>query len=296
VSSSTGPDFLGIGVSRAGTTFIYEWLRSHPRVWLTPQKELHFFDQDQYDWSRSSGDAWVVRAKMLVGAVHRARPDWKSSADLRFCAKNFFRWGRSIRWYRSLFPRNPKGTRVGEITPLYSSLSEDRVAQIAQQFPGLRIIIVLRHPLERALSMYLKNVRLRGGSEGNDGWRFSEGVLASFDYLTIVERWRRYFGKERVCVMFFDDLQANPSKFIEAICAFLEVGPLRADSDQLKRVVNSSKTGSRATLPSTASRQLAEGLLPSYRRLAEREGGVTVQWHRDLASVLRQGDEVLAQN
>ena len=37
-----GPDFLGIGTTRSGTTFLHHHLRAHPRVWLPPQKELHY--------------------------------------------------------------------------------------------------------------------------------------------------------------------------------------------------------------------------------------------------------------
>lgn len=38
-----GPDFIGIGVQRAGTSWLYECLRAHPEVFM-PTKEIHFFD------------------------------------------------------------------------------------------------------------------------------------------------------------------------------------------------------------------------------------------------------------
>ena len=39
------PKFLCIGARKAGTTWLWFNLRSHPRVWLTPQKEIHYFDR-----------------------------------------------------------------------------------------------------------------------------------------------------------------------------------------------------------------------------------------------------------
>lgn len=40
------PTFLIIGVHRAGTTALWEWLRHHPDVFMARPKEVHFFDRD----------------------------------------------------------------------------------------------------------------------------------------------------------------------------------------------------------------------------------------------------------
>jgi hypothetical protein len=39
------PDFVGVGAHRSGTTWIYEMLKSHPQVCMSPEKELNFFNQ-----------------------------------------------------------------------------------------------------------------------------------------------------------------------------------------------------------------------------------------------------------
>lgn len=45
------PNFLGIGVPRAGTTWLHELLSSHPQVYVpTQRKEIHYFDR-YYDRS-----------------------------------------------------------------------------------------------------------------------------------------------------------------------------------------------------------------------------------------------------
>lgn len=43
-SQHSGPDFIGIGVQRAGTSWLYECLKEHKEVYL-PGKELNFFNQ-----------------------------------------------------------------------------------------------------------------------------------------------------------------------------------------------------------------------------------------------------------
>lgn len=49
-----GPDFIGVGVQRSATSWLYSCLASHPQVYM-PRKEVHFFDQHYdkgIDWYR----------------------------------------------------------------------------------------------------------------------------------------------------------------------------------------------------------------------------------------------------
>lgn len=40
------PTFLGIGVPRAGTTWLHNLLRTHPDVFVSDEKEIHYFDNE----------------------------------------------------------------------------------------------------------------------------------------------------------------------------------------------------------------------------------------------------------
>jgi hypothetical protein len=39
-----GPDFIGIGAQRAGTSWLYNCLKEHPEIFM-PRKEVHYFDK-----------------------------------------------------------------------------------------------------------------------------------------------------------------------------------------------------------------------------------------------------------
>src|SRR4029453_18936667 len=39
------PDFLCVGAQKAGTSWLYHQLVSHPDFWMPPVKELHYFDE-----------------------------------------------------------------------------------------------------------------------------------------------------------------------------------------------------------------------------------------------------------
>src|SRR4051812_36085465 len=52
------PNLIIIGAARAGTTSLYHYLRSHPEIWMSPEKELYFFVED-HNWKR--GIEWYER-------------------------------------------------------------------------------------------------------------------------------------------------------------------------------------------------------------------------------------------
>jgi hypothetical protein len=45
-----GPDFIGIGAQRAGTSWLYACLYEHPQICM-PLKEIHFFSCER-NWRR----------------------------------------------------------------------------------------------------------------------------------------------------------------------------------------------------------------------------------------------------
>ncbi len=64
-TGDTCPDFLCVGAQKAGTTWLYQQLDSHPDFWMPPIKELHYFDE--------------------LSKVQRARPPCcRDERDVRF--------------------------------------------------------------------------------------------------------------------------------------------------------------------------------------------------------------------
>src|SRR5215218_4596058 len=44
-NSRPGPDFLCVGLQKAGTAWLYDQLELHPDFWMPPLKELHYFKE-----------------------------------------------------------------------------------------------------------------------------------------------------------------------------------------------------------------------------------------------------------
>lgn len=118
-------NFLIAGVQKGGTSALAHFLSQHPEICMAPQKEVHFFDQPDFD------DAL----------------DWNTlNAD-----------------YAKAFPNYNGEGLVGEATPIYMYLP-CLAGRIQRYNSAMKLIVLLRDPAERALSHYYME-RNRGQEE-----------------------------------------------------------------------------------------------------------------------------------
>src|SRR5438874_3798611 len=133
---------------RCGSTWLYEVLKCHPDIRLSDCKEMSF----------------LFTPRML-------RHD--------------------LNWYEAHFESEdgvgPRPVR-GEISPTYARLKAWQVNRIAKLLPDLRIILTLRHPIERAWSQALLDF---GYVLGRDVRKIS-----SIDFLRQIERARNRLSSD----------------------------------------------------------------------------------------------------
>lgn len=118
------PDFIIIGAQKSGTSSLFGALNGHPEVISPWMKEIHYFDH-HYTGNLS---------------------DYRAQFPLRF----------RLNW-------SQKGRVCGEASPYYLAhpLSRQRINECLGQ---VKMIVVLRHPLDRAISHYRHNRRVGGVS------------------------------------------------------------------------------------------------------------------------------------
>jgi SAM-dependent methyltransferase len=267
------PDVLCIGAQRAGTTWLWQNLRSHPGVWAPPVKEVHFFDNSQ------DADRWREfrqRAAFgLIGDIHRAVPvQW---------AVDF---GMSERcdeqWYSRIYDDAPDESVRCDFTPAYSALDKGGVERVAKLVPGARIIFLLRDPVARAISSAVHELLARGETGIDEQAVRRElqtpAVKARSNYRRTLELWESFFPPDHIGIFFFDDLQWDPLETLRGVVDFLgldhdpvvEAGagrPCNREADQ------------RLHLDLDAVRaELSTELLPELEWLSERFGAWAVQW------------------
>jgi hypothetical protein len=193
------PDYIIIGTQRGGTTSLFHYLSENPLVANPKKKELHFFSEN---------------------------------------------YEKSLSWYRNRFP-NMRNTITGESTPyyLFHPLCAER---IAKDLPNVRLVGMLRNPVTRAYSNYWLQVKqgleplsfedaikaeekrtrgeeekiLRDGNYNSIEHR-SHSYLARGLYAPQVERYFKYFNKEKILILRSEDFFSDPVTVAKRTFEFL---------------------------------------------------------------------------
>lgn len=286
------PHFLGIGAQKAASTWLYTCLRAHPRFWLPPIKELHYFTHRGEDShagivGRLLGKDWVNRRlRRLVGP--RVLADLRSHdpALLRWDLR-FFLGRRSDGWYESLF--YPGSSRLtGEITPEYALLPAEEVGRVRTAFPNLKIIFLMRDPIDRGWSQVRMLARLRGLSLDSEEAAITLArdplVVARSDYRSTLDAWGRHYPPDRIFTGFMEEVRSDPRALLTRIFDFLGVGTDdSALSPDLHRVVHE---GVPKPMPAAIERELALASIADLRILEERFGQPVSAWRERAETVL----------
>jgi hypothetical protein len=286
------PHFLGIGAQKAASTWLYRCLGTHPGIWLPPLKELHYFTHESEDRhpgvvGRLAGQDWVnrrlrriMKPRLLADlrAADAARIGW----DLRFLLGR-----RSDAWYASLF-RAGASRVTGEITPEYALLPAEEVGRIRAAFPHLKILFLMRDPIDRAWSHIRMLARLGGYPLDSDGpariLARDPGVVARSDYRRTLDSWGRHFPPDRFFVGFLEEVRSDPGALLSRIFRFLEVAADDAvPTSEASRVIHEGKPD---PIPAAIERELARTWLEDLRTLEARFGHPVTTWRERAERVL----------
>jgi hypothetical protein len=210
------PTFLIIGVQKAGTTSIYNYLKQHPQVYMSPVKETGFFERD---WEQEPVDTQRRKKNGIVT------------------------WNQ----YQALFSQaTDKHLALGEASPNYMFHYRLAAEQIQRRLPNAKLIAILRNPVQRACSDYLMNMRDAIGkqtplaeqvrSRGDSSY-----VLLKGKYYEQLKHFINVFGRSQVDILLHDDLKQDSQKFMRTIYQSIGVNPAF--------VANTSKKAQTAKVP-----------------------------------------------
>jgi hypothetical protein len=212
----TLPNLVVAGAPKCGTSSLYRWLADHPRACGSKVKETFYLMDEGHPLLRRGSN---FHARGLEGYAEFFG-DCKESARIVFEATTHYMYQRTAIEVLSKLPTTP------------------------------RIVFMLRKPSERVYSSFrysqnnLANVRAdltfarfvelskeRGGGAAalEDATGASAFVLRNdigfSRYVEYVSRWVERFGRERVHVLLFEDLRANPRAFMKDFAARVGVDP-----------------------------------------------------------------------
>jgi len=190
------PKFLCVGAQKSGTTSLHDILIQHPNLFLPEQKETKFFVRDEF-----------------------------YNLGIGYYEKQFFRKAKT-------------GQLAGEIDPdyMYFHYAPQRISHCLGN--KIKLIFILRNPVDRAYSHYWMSVR-----RGYEKLSFGDAVLKEPERLAVgsifnklhfsyldrgrycgqIENFLRYFPKENMKFIIFEDFVKNIETTVCSIFDFLGV-------------------------------------------------------------------------
>ena len=180
------PDFFVIGASKAGTTAICDVLAAHPDICFSEKKEPNFFSE--FDLNS------------------------KEIPSERFLE------------YKELFHVHSSKQLLGEGSVQYLQQSRKAAYWINNYIPSAKIVIILRNPIQRVVSLYEMYTRIgilkisfeEAFTEGSDIVKqclIYENIMHYFDT----------FSRDQVLIVIFDDLLNNQDQVFSRIFQFIGV-------------------------------------------------------------------------
>jgi hypothetical protein len=135
-------------------------------------------------------------------------------------------WAKGTSWYERQFAAAGDAAAVGEASPNYSKhpLFAGVPGRIAKLIPDVRLIYIVRHPIERFRSGYLDEVR-RGRQRNpiEASLVTDPSILAASRYAMQIEQYLEHFRREQLLVITSEDLKEQRAATLSRIHAFLGV-------------------------------------------------------------------------
>ena len=210
------PDFIIIGVGRAGTTALYSYLIQHPSI------------------------------------VAASTDNNESVADLHFFE---YMISNNIQWYKSHFPilfsksKNQKNSFItGEYTSTYI-YHPDVPKRIFNLLPKIKLIVILRNPIDKAYSAYQQQFRFGEyttsfedtvnaefrrinlnkdfpelNSNNYDFENFvAQNIIRHGIYADYLETWLKIFDRKQILILNSEDLKNSTKETLHRVFHFLIV-------------------------------------------------------------------------
>tara|TARA_B100000029_G_C17570474_1_gene956439 strand:- start:743 stop:1579 length:837 start_codon:yes stop_codon:yes gene_type:complete len=254
------PNFIIIGAAKSGTTSLYHYFNKHPSIMESLKKEIGYFD-DNYNLG--------------------------------------------VEWYRTWFPTKSfteKVTKINgkclvyEASPGYFQKPWS-IERIHNTLPDIKLILVLRNPVDRTYSHYQHSTR-RGIKtktsfrelldrdfkkfekirEDNYDEYFRDFVLSTYIgpsiYVKLVEEWMKVFNEKQLLIFSTEELSNDSEKVFERIFDFLNINDTKISTS-----VRENVGGYADKLDDDLREKLIEFFRPYNERLYEKIGQ-TFDWDK----------------
>lgn len=177
-------NFIGIGVQKAGTSWLGEVLNEHPEIKIHPKKEAHFFNKRQFYFNKFHYEiSFGFKKEKIIGEItpsyilekETAKRIFKYNSEVKLIAILRDPTERCISQYRMEMSRNTIEENIG----LWDAFCRDLPKYGPMKERGL--------------------------------------------YQKQLDQFYKFFDKEQILILHYEDIKNNPRHVIKKVFRYLEV-------------------------------------------------------------------------
>ena len=198
------PDFIVIGAMKCGTTSLWEYLKQHPNIHLP-----NGIKNIEY---------------------------FDSNAN----------WNKGLPFYKKHFQKNSNTYSIGEISTEYTKFPhvKDVAKNMHATLPGVKLVYLIRHPMERLISHYIHNVGAAKESRDINSALQNKAnnpyILYSLYFFQLVQ-FLKHFNKDDILIITTDNLLHNREQALNSIFEHINVELIDKPISNIKTHTRQSK-------------------------------------------------------
>lgn len=252
------PDFMIVGPLRTGSTWLYKNLEKHPEIFFSDPKEIHYFYTLTYpdDPLYISDDlSWYM--------------SFFYDTSVTFSNKT----QKALNKYKERY--EPKVRGEGSAT--YAILKTEIIKEIVILNPEIKIILMIRNPVDCAWSHTKLRFMMQGGKKYSDipdqvlEKFFHEDYMIAFGHYTLqIENWSAFLRQDNLFIGYFDDIRSSPEDLLLRIYRFIGVSSdLKYIGHSTHEIINKSES---IDIPQRYKEMLKEIFADELKRLKANYG------------------------
>ena len=279
--------FVCIGAQKSGTTWLARMLAGHPELFVTPVKEIHYFDH-------------------VMGITQHLADKKRRSRYRKYHQRMWTQWGRFREhrsqwswyrhymtspiddvWYAGLFAHRGAARFAGEVTPEYAILGQAGLEHIKRLAPDARVMFIMRNPVSRTWSQVLHQCRSRGLNADRLSTEAIVTMLAEprfgelGDYAQTLDDMAAVFDAGQTQVLFYEEMHEDRLAALRDVCRFIGVGFDPGYFSELGRRFNRSQE---AALPEPVRQHLRHMYRDQVEAVRRRVGRIPKAWEREFGA------------
>lgn len=238
-----------VGAQKAGTTWLARALARHPDIFVTPVKEIHYFDHVRGITNHLNDRKRRSRHRKYHQKLWTQPHRFSANRALGPWYRDYMASPIDDAWYGRLFAVRTGRRFAMEATPEYALIGREGFGHLKGLAPGVKALFIMRNPVARAWSQVLHHCR----SVGHDVAGLSDPDLIALvdserfealgDYRRTIEDLTAVLAHDRFALAFYEDIHRDRPAALARICDFIGAGFDAGWFQASERPVNVSQPG-----------------------------------------------------